>query len=65
MPSAELRNANYQYETVCETLFTNLRKIDSDSIDQNAGSSGLVMDFRFPASHWKGVAKLSCVTRFL
>ncbi|HQI53213.1 MAG TPA: lysophospholipid acyltransferase family protein, partial [Candidatus Cloacimonas acidaminovorans] len=29
-------------------------------IDQNAGSSGLVMDFLgFPASHWKGVAKLS------
>ena len=29
-------------------------------IDQNAGSSGMVMDFLgFPASHWKGVAKLS------
>ncbi|HNW23883.1 MAG TPA: lysophospholipid acyltransferase family protein [Candidatus Cloacimonas sp.] len=29
-------------------------------IDQNAGNSGLVIDFLgFPASHWKGVAKLS------
>jgi KDO2-lipid IV(A) lauroyltransferase len=29
-------------------------------MDQNAGSSGLMMDFLgFPASHWKGVAKLS------
>jgi len=28
--------------------------------DQNAGSAGLVLDFLgFPASHWKGVAKLS------
>jgi len=28
--------------------------------DQNAGSTGLIMDFLgFPASHWKGVAKLS------
>ncbi|MEN6444839.1 MAG: lysophospholipid acyltransferase family protein [Candidatus Cloacimonas sp.] len=29
-------------------------------IDQNAGGSGLVMDFLgFPASHWKGAAKIS------
>ena len=29
-------------------------------MDQNAGSSGLTMDFLgFPASHWKGVAKIS------
>ncbi|MDD2228326.1 MAG: lysophospholipid acyltransferase family protein [Candidatus Cloacimonetes bacterium] len=29
-------------------------------MDQNAGSSGLMMDFLgFPASHWKGVAKIS------
>lgn len=29
-------------------------------MDQNAGSSGLIMDFLgYPASHWKGVAKLS------
>jgi KDO2-lipid IV(A) lauroyltransferase len=29
-------------------------------MDQDAGSSGLIMDFLgFPASHWKGVAKLS------
>ncbi|HNV93241.1 MAG TPA: lysophospholipid acyltransferase family protein [Candidatus Cloacimonas sp.] len=29
-------------------------------IDQNAGGSGLLMNFLgFPASHWKGVAKLS------
>ena len=28
--------------------------------DQNAGSAGMIMDFLgFPASHWKGVAKLS------
>ncbi|MDD4309390.1 MAG: lysophospholipid acyltransferase family protein [Candidatus Cloacimonetes bacterium] len=29
-------------------------------MDQNAGKSGLIMDFMgYPASHWKGVAKLS------
>lgn len=29
-------------------------------MDQNAGTSGLAMNFLgFPASHWKGVAKLS------
>lgn len=29
-------------------------------MDQDAGSSGLIMDFLgYPASHWKGVAKLS------
>lgn len=29
-------------------------------MDQNAGGSGLMLDFMgFPASHWKGVAKLS------
>jgi lauroyl/myristoyl acyltransferase len=29
-------------------------------VDQNAGSSGLVLDFLgFPASHWRGVAKIS------
>ncbi|MDY0152474.1 MAG: lysophospholipid acyltransferase family protein, partial [Candidatus Cloacimonas sp.] len=29
-------------------------------MDQDAGSSGLIMEFLgFPASHWKGVAKLS------
>ncbi len=37
-----------------------LNKMVAVLVDQNAGSKGLVMDFLgYPASHWKGVAKMS------
>lgn len=36
------------------------KRIVAILMDQNAGGSGLMLDFMgFPASHWKGVAKLS------
>lgn len=43
-------------------LLAHLRKNEMVAIltDQNAGPSGLILDFMgFPASHWKGVAKIS------